>query len=33
MNIYGNVLEMVGRTPLLELRRLDAGPSLIFAKL
>ena len=33
MNIYGNVLEMVGRTPMLELRRLDAGPCRLFAKL
>jgi len=33
MKIYGNVLEMVGSTPLLELRRLDAGPCRLFVKL
>jgi cystathionine beta-synthase len=33
MNIYRNVLEMVGNTPLLELQKLDAGPCRLFAKL
>ncbi len=26
MKVYGNVLEMIGRTPMLELRQLDTGP-------
>jgi cystathionine beta-synthase len=33
MNVYGNVLEMIGRTPMLELRRLDTGPCRLFLKL
>jgi cystathionine beta-synthase len=33
MNIYRNVLEMVGRTPMLELHKLDAGPCRLFLKL
>jgi cystathionine beta-synthase len=33
MQVYRNVLEMVGRTPMLELRRLDAGPCQLFLKL
>ena len=33
MNVYGNVLEMIGKTPMLELRRLDAGPCRLFLKL
>ncbi|MDH3915660.1 MAG: pyridoxal-phosphate dependent enzyme, partial [Chromatiales bacterium] len=30
---YKDVLEMVGRTPLLEVRRLDTGPCRLFLKL
>lgn len=33
MKIYSNVLEMIGRTPMLELKRLDAGPCQLFLKL
>ncbi len=33
MKVFGNVLEMVGRTPILELRQLDAGPCRLFLKL
>ena len=33
MQVYGNVLEMIGRTPMLELRQLDAGPCRLFLKL
>ncbi|MDE2460491.1 MAG: pyridoxal-phosphate dependent enzyme [Gammaproteobacteria bacterium] len=33
MKIYSNVLEMVGRTPMLELKRLDVGPCRLFLKL
>jgi cystathionine beta-synthase len=33
MQVYRNVLEMIGRTPMLELRRLDAGPCRLFLKL
>jgi cystathionine beta-synthase len=30
---FGGVLEMIGRTPMLELRRLETGPCRLFAKL
>ncbi|HUG97739.1 MAG TPA: pyridoxal-phosphate dependent enzyme [Gammaproteobacteria bacterium] len=33
MKIYRNVLEMVGRTPLLEVMRMDTGPCRLFLKL
>ncbi|CAB1076256.1 Cystathionine beta-synthase (EC [Olavius algarvensis Delta 1 endosymbiont] len=33
MNIYSNVLEMVGKTPMLEVRNLDTGPCRLFLKL
>jgi cystathionine beta-synthase len=33
MKVYGNVLEMIGRTPMLELRRLDTGNCRLFLKL
>lgn len=33
MKIYHNVLEMVGRTPMLEVSRLDTGPCRLFLKL
>ncbi|HEX5788381.1 MAG TPA: pyridoxal-phosphate dependent enzyme [Woeseiaceae bacterium] len=33
MHIYSNILEMVGRTPMLEVGRLDAGPCRLFLKL
>ncbi|TVQ62764.1 MAG: pyridoxal-phosphate dependent enzyme [Phycisphaerales bacterium] len=31
--VYANILEMVGNTPLLELRKLDTGPCALFAKM
>lgn len=31
--VYANILEMVGNTPMLELRKLDAGPCRLFAKM
>jgi len=33
MHVYSNILEMVGRTPMLEVRRLDTGPCRLFLKL
>ena len=33
MRIYSNVLEMVGKTPMLELTHLDTGPCRLFLKL
>jgi len=33
MKIYSNVLEMVGRTPMLEVSRFDTGPCRLFLKL
>ncbi len=33
MNVYSNVLEMVGRTPMLEVTHLDTGPCRLFLKL
>src|SRR5882724_939260 len=33
MQVYSNVLEMIGRTPMLRLGRLDAGPCELFLKL
>jgi len=33
MNIYTNVLAMVGRTPMLEVRNMDTGPCRLFLKL
>ncbi len=33
MKIYSNVLEMVGNTPMLEIKRLDTGPCQLFLKL
>lgn len=33
MQVYSNVLEMVGRTPMLEVSRLDTGPCRLFLKL
>ncbi|MDE2090656.1 MAG: pyridoxal-phosphate dependent enzyme [Gammaproteobacteria bacterium] len=33
MKIYSNVLEMVGHTPMLELKHMDAGPCRLFLKL
>ena len=33
MKIYRNVLEMVGRTPMLEVTRIDTGPCRLFLKL
>ncbi|HEX9706688.1 MAG TPA: pyridoxal-phosphate dependent enzyme [Steroidobacteraceae bacterium] len=33
MKVYGNVLDMIGRTPMLEMRKLDAGTCRLFLKL
>jgi cystathionine beta-synthase len=33
MRIYSNILEMVGRTPMLEIKRIDTGPCRLFLKL
>jgi len=33
MQVYTNILKMVGRTPMLEVRRLDTGPCRLFLKL
>src|SRR5215469_11703913 len=33
MRIYSNVLEMIGNTPMLELKHLDTGPCRLFLKL
>ncbi|MDH3350539.1 MAG: pyridoxal-phosphate dependent enzyme [Gammaproteobacteria bacterium] len=33
MRVYSNVLDMVGRTPMLEVRRIDTGPCQLFLKL
>jgi cystathionine beta-synthase len=33
MKVYRNVLEMIGRTPMLELGQLDTGPCRVFLKL
>ena len=33
MLAYGNVLDAIGKTPMLELKRLDAGPCRLFVKL
>ena len=33
MVAYANVLEMIGNTPLVEVRRLDTGPCRLFLKL
>ena len=30
---YGNVLDMIGKTPMMELRNLDSGPCRLFVKL
>ena len=33
MPAHGNVLEMIGNTPMVEFKKLDAGPCRLFAKL
>ena len=33
MQVYSNILDMVGRTPMLEVKRLDTGPCQLFLKL
>ena len=33
MNVYSNALEMIGRTPMLKLNRIDTGPCELFLKL
>ena len=31
--VYGNVLEMIGNTPMLELTKMDTGPCRLFVKM
>ena len=31
--VFGNVLEMIGNTPMLELRQMDTGPCRLFVKM
>ena len=31
MHVYSNALEMIGRTPMLQLQRLDTGPCELFS--
>ena len=33
MRVYSNILEMVGQTPMLKVKRLDTGPCELFLKL
>src|SRR5690606_42034988 len=33
MHIYSNIIEMIGRTPMLRINRLDAGPCELYVKL
>jgi cystathionine beta-synthase len=33
MHVYANALDMIGRTPMLQLKRLDTGPCELFLKL
>ncbi|HEU5398816.1 MAG TPA: pyridoxal-phosphate dependent enzyme [Gammaproteobacteria bacterium] len=33
MRIYSNILEMIGKTPMLEIKHLDTGPCRLFLKL
>ncbi|HEY5642409.1 MAG TPA: pyridoxal-phosphate dependent enzyme [Woeseiaceae bacterium] len=33
MNVYSNILDMVGKTPMLEVKRIDTGPCRLFLKL
>jgi hypothetical protein len=33
MQVYSNVLDMVGKTPMLEIRRIDTGLCQLFLKL
>src|SRR5687768_2573241 len=33
MHVYSNALEMIGRTPMLHLQRMDTGPCELFLKL
>ncbi len=33
MNVYSNILEMIGRTPMLEITQFDTGPCRLFLKL
>jgi cystathionine beta-synthase len=32
MNVYSNVLDMVGQTPMLEVKHIDTGPCRLFLK-
>ena len=33
MNVYSNILDMVGKTPMLEVTHIDTGPCRLFLKL
>ena len=33
MNVYSNILDMVGETPMLEVNHIDTGPCRLFLKL
>ncbi|MEM7276893.1 MAG: pyridoxal-phosphate dependent enzyme, partial [Pseudomonadota bacterium] len=33
MQVYSNILDMVGQTPMLEITKLDTGPCRLFLKL
>ena len=33
MNVYSNILDMVGKTPMLEITHIDTGPCRLFLKL
>ena len=33
MNVYSNILELVGKTPMLEVTNIDTGPCRLFLKL
>ena len=33
MNLYSSILDMVGRTPMLEINQIDTGPCRLFLKL
>ena len=33
MNVYSNILDMVGKTPMLEVKRINTGPCRLFLKL
>ena len=33
MKVFSNILEMVGQTPMLEIKNIDTGPCRLFLKL